>query len=700
LFDTKDIDNNTIDTVTSYQLPFLSKEIAQQYENLVTTSVEADLQFVNKENRNGYIIFESENPSKDEISIIPKYPMGVFEGSDGNPLTIDTYFLKAVNPGTYNFHINHQFQFTCNIVRHVTTTTVGFTSWALKVWFVIKRADGSANTSIDLYSQTGTDGNNGDQQVLKSVSITQNITSVDLKANDKVFYYCHFGFTASTPLTNKVNTYVHVVNVNQSITVDALTTAKTTFGKSIFIGDAMKKAFQMVTGKSNPIVTKFYSLASEEHPIDGCGSKFVITNGFQIRNFDSDNRPIRTSLNEMMNSLSALHCIGMSYEFDGTEEIVKIEKAEEFYKDVEILKIDNYQDYEEITAKDLIFNQVEVGYEKYLDEGASGLEDIHTKHQYQTPIKSQANKKPILCKYIASGEVIEKTRREQFSEKPKDSTSFDDNIFIIATIPFETIEALVSFFREEYYNPDTETNYFINRIMFTNNYNFLVVGYQFVISGSVSNNKTFTISEITTSTDGFTHILVEEETANEVDATVNISLPDTTIQPESQERINVISGTDADTFYNLCITPKRMLLNHAKFVNSGLRYKNGSDFLKLTDIKGNGEIATQFKEDAICNLGDSDKSILIEKGDIFLANFDSNDKLFSPEFINFTTNLTRQQIRYINNALRGRNTDGTNYGYISIRKPRSEEYIKVYINSMKFNPLRGDVIFQTVKKKP
>lgn len=696
LFDTKTLDNTTVTAINTLQLPLLSKEISQEYQNVVSTSIEADLQFIDLENRNAYVIFESNNPTKDEISIIPKYNFGIFEGLEGDPLSLQTYFLKATNEGKYKFTINHQFQFLANITRHVTGTTVSITSWSLKVWFIIVRADGSASTSLDFYNQSGTSSGTS---VNRTVSVTQETSYLDLKVGDKVFYYCHFGFTASTPLTDKVNTHVTVTNIFQSISVDALTKAKTTFGKSVFLGDAVKKAFQFVTNKTTPVKTSFYSFADEVQPLDGCGANYVLTNGFQIRNFDSANKPIRISLGEIMNSLKAIHCIGMSYEFDGSNDVVKIERAVDFYKDVEIIKIDNTENYTETVAREYIFNQAEIGYKKYLDEGSSGLDDFCTKHEYQTPIKSQANKYSAVSDLIASGEVIETIRREQFNEKPKESTTYDDNVFIISTIPFTPISLTCSFFVNEIYDEVSETTTITYEIVFTQNYDFLRVGNLFTVTESEDNNKTFTILQVDEIVGGETHVIVEESTVNELDVTVTINFPNSTAQPENTESINIISGSDATEFYNLRISPKRMLLNHAPFINSGLRYKSGSDFLKLTDIKGNGLLTSQFDTSASCILGDSSKSVLTENANIFLANFDQNSKVFSPEYVDFETTLTREQIRFINNALRGRNDSETNYGYISV-KDREGNYQKVYVLEMKFNPIKCKVKFHTVKKKP
>lgn len=688
LFDTKTIDNATISAIDTIQLPLLSKEITQQYECVNNTAINTDLQFIDLENRNAYVIFDSNNPTKDEISIVPKYNFGIFEGTEGNPLNLQTYLLKATNSGSYKFTINHQFQFVANITRHVTGTTVSITSWSLKVWFVIARANGSASTTLDFYNQSGT---NSGTSLTKSVSVTQETSYIDLKAGDKVFYYCHFSFTASTPLTNKVNTHITVANAFQSIKIDALTTANTTFSKSVFVGDAIKKAFQMVTNKTSPILSEFYSFASETQPNDGCGANYVLTNGFQLRNFDSANKPIRISLGELLNSLKSLHCIGMSYEFNGTDEIVKIERALEFYKDVEIIQIDNVSKFEKLVAKEYIFNQVEVGYEKYLDEGSSGLDDFCTKQEYQTPIKSQANKYSAISKLIASGEVIETVRRDQFSEKPKESTTYDDNVFIISTVPFTAKTLECSFYVVTTDEGDTY------EIVFPQNYSFLSVGNKFIVSGSTSNNKTFTITQVVTVLNDETHILVEESTTLETNVTVNVSFPNTVAEPENLQSFDLVSGSNATEFYNLRISPKRVLLNHAPFINSGLKYKSGSDFLKLTDIKGNGLLTTKFKNSATCILGDSDKSTLQENANIFLASFDQNNKVFSPEFINFETTLTREQIRFINNALRGRNDESTNYGYISV-KNSDGEYEKCYILEMKFNPVKCNVSFHTVKK--
>jgi hypothetical protein len=83
-------------------------------------------------------------------------------------------------------------------------------------------------------------------------------------------------------------------------------------------------------------------------------------------------------------------------------------------------------------AKDLLYNEVEIGYNKFLSEGYNTLDEFNTYHQYLTAIRTNKLKLTEKSELITSGYTIEDTRRKQFAETATNSDSYDDDGFLIA----------------------------------------------------------------------------------------------------------------------------------------------------------------------------------------------------------------------------------------------------------------------------
>jgi hypothetical protein len=82
--------------------------------------------------------------------------------------------------------------------------------------------------------------------------------------------------------------------------------------------------------------------------------------------------------------------------------------------------------------KELIINFIEVGYNTWQPEDINGLDEFATVHQYSLPMKTIGEKYIIKSSIIASGSIIEVTRRKQFDSTLTTDTKFDNDVFIIA----------------------------------------------------------------------------------------------------------------------------------------------------------------------------------------------------------------------------------------------------------------------------
>ncbi|OOG19124.1 hypothetical protein BWD42_04020 [Sphingobacterium sp. CZ-UAM] len=383
--------------------------------------------------------------------------------------------------------------------------------------------------------------------------------------------------------------------------------------KGLLVYESLDRILNSITSIKNILISDFFGRVSNGYPVDGCGSKSGISNGFQLREF-VENKGIEISLKTLIESLSSIYCLGMAYEYDETgNERMRLERREFFYRNKEILFIEYPSEYQEETAQELVFNNIEIGYEKYPDEGEQILDEFNTVHEYTSPIKRHDNKFSQISKLVASGYAIELTRRERYSSEGinKTSTKYDDDCFLIA---------LGNFNGSDYQTEKNENIY---------------------------------------------------------------ADPSTLIDPS--------------TAYNLRFSPKRMLLNWAKWLNGGYMYKDGSELIKNTFVKQNGELFTKTIVNRNCDIDLLDVPIT-ESDNIALAEFGDRERIFIPDWVTFYARLSKEEITKIKNAISNKSQLGDNYGYISTLDLDGNR-VSGWIYEMEWFPTSEKVFFKLLKYK-
>jgi hypothetical protein len=212
----------------------------------------------------------------------------------------------------------------------------------------------------------------------------------------------------------------------------ALTEAEDSQAKGMLVYEALTSLLESITGIPNLVYSEFFGKISNGYVLNGLGSMFAVTNGFFVRNFNITNRALTIDFKKFLLSLRAMWNIGISYEYISSILKIVIEDISHYFQDNEIIRITEYSDYSEETAKEFIYNDIEIGYNKFQDEGEYLLDEFNTKLQFSTPIKTNKQKLSLMSDLITSGYAIEDTRRMQFAEKPKDSMTYDDDNFLIA----------------------------------------------------------------------------------------------------------------------------------------------------------------------------------------------------------------------------------------------------------------------------
>lgn len=407
----------------------------------------------------------------------------------------------------------------------------------------------------------------------------------DLKPADEVYWFLEVTFPVGNGLRR-----IALDQRDVHITINALEAASSSKANAWQVFDAVDCIVRSITNNRTSLKSSFLAERGYNVAIDGPGALNVLTNGKQLRQFDKVIdwgvwpvlHPLKMSFNTVWKGLRAQYCLGYGFEWSGNSEFLRIERVNRFYRPQKIIQIDETEKgtYFEEVAKELQYNELEFGFDKFKAEGANTLDEFNTRKEMLTPIKTNKVKLIVKSPLILSGYSIEDSRRQQYSDTPSDSVENDEEPFMIAT-----------------------------------------------------------------QKDARDKLSAERDEPFEV---VN----------------NVISP---GTAYNLRHTPSRMASNWAIWVKNGFFFKLPTDKLKTRGVVQNGALETQFKATEPRPVGDIDKQLIREDGEIDLENYPVEERLFAPEWITFSAKVTPDKIILLNKAMRGGAAATENYGYVIVK---------------------------------
>ena len=677
LFSSNTLDGDAITPAQPLDLELHSKRLVNNFNK--KTSLEGTTSgtpFLVKNLHDLYYTFNTQAGDSDDSNIdaTPGTELGV---SQLDPTAFSKYVFDLNAGGSFTFNITLNYIFNVKLIRKAISTEPRIGDWTHNHFLHIIDKNGTTRVKKS-FTPAFSGYRNGQFLVTPggySVSTSLTNYQIELEEGDKVYIYAHFNFDGFNAGWKGLESYIQTSGTSFDIVAETLTPTSPT--KALLIHEALESTLKIATGDENTLHSDFLGREDLGYPLDGCGSANMVTNGFQLRRFDTANRSPQISLKDILTSLNALYCIGMGYEGSS----MRVEQREYFYNDSEILFIPEVSDFEETAATDLIFNNLKIGYSKYLDEGIRLLDEFNTEHEYLSPVRRHENQFSQLSTLIGSGYAIETTRRAQFSDTQKDSTKYDDDNFILAVRKDEPLEVSATF--------RALGDYFVISLTATRSF---AKNETISVTGSIFNDNTYRIVRIFLG-----RIYVDKPLTNET-ATISITNLSRPYSTEKDEPFESVTGVvSPETSYNLRHSPKRMLMRWAKWLNGGFYYKTSGDLIKNTFVKQNGELTTQFNAAETCNLGDPQKDLITEKEDIALAEFDEFDKYFIPEWVTFKARMTRDEINTIRDAMTGQSVDSS-YGFIRSIMPDGN-HLESWIYEMTYNPNTEQVSFKCLKKR-
>lgn len=360
-----------------------------------------------------------------EITDYYEYPL---QANILNPLNVDQYHIDFKNAGELTGSFSWNIDIDLRIQAHAFDV-----DFAVKMFWVVKKFNFSTQSHTTYIHQVG----NTYAATSPAVTLDRhefNLTGTgDLSGTyaigDQLFIYIlmdTFGVAQSF-----MNTSWELEQNSFNLNLQYLEASPASPAKVWFIDDVLRQVLNVIGDNQYGLKSSYYERIGAGQLVDGCGALRVETNGYQIRQFEVADRPLKISFDTVIKSLRAQDCIGINYNGN----IVRIERADYFYRDKQILVIaDNIKKYYEEVALDFLPNEIEIGYERFKESGYNSLDEFNTKHQLLTPIKKNKKKLTLFSQFIKSGYSIEESRRNQFSKTPSSSVNDDEENFEINVV--------------------------------------------------------------------------------------------------------------------------------------------------------------------------------------------------------------------------------------------------------------------------
>lgn len=389
------------------------------------------------------VIPDTTGPIVSEIQQAFEYAASVYAQKD-QPYDFDLYAFKLQNDGTYDISItlNATTEFNYQPIGDILSTK----DYTQELVFAIRR-NGTVTETVLASVSGSVQGANVTRVHAWNNTYT---VSLDLVTNDEIFYFIRHNL--ETDRRSRIKYY----QTNLDWTIDAVESKPDSLCRVWWLDDVAGYGVQSTTDNGLRMKSRWIEKAGGNFTNDSPFSLYVVTNGYNIRRFIDPERPLQVSMKDVLGTVNAITAAGYGLEKFGRDWLLRIEPVEYFFQDVLILYIEETEKYEEEVAREKIYNAVDIGYQKYEEDGIQQLDEFNTRHEYLTPIKTYKGKLEARSPFIASGYSLEQSRRNQFAESSSDSVTNDEDAFIIAVrrdgsdvIPekdeaFQTVDNVIS----------------------------------------------------------------------------------------------------------------------------------------------------------------------------------------------------------------------------------------------------------------
>lgn len=429
-----------------------------------------------------------------------------------------------------------------------------------------------------------------------SNTIIQDTASLDaisveyLRKGQFVLFYSHISTGAAVGVVNSISfgdtlTTVPELNpnpkrYNQQVKFKLDTIGMPTRNKAYKLKDAVEFCIRCIQNEKDLFKSDTFMGAG------GNGDDMYVVGGYSLRNIpdidtpginsDTITKSPQLSLKSSFESCNMMFALGQNIETDGNgKQIVVWEELEHFYQNHEIINLTGKtSDFVIEPNKDLNVNLINLSYPNVSvreTSGAGSIDAVNTNIQASLPLVNGQTKYTRKSKWRTEGYDIETARRT--SKLDKESVQTDEDNFLINTTDADTFNWSASFLAAG------KTIEFPQAA-----YDDLKLYKRLTITGTVSNNITvnYDITEVIKT--GITIIITVDEILTD-EPNVFTTFTPSAIRSRQNDGFDTSEFVEVDIdneevtidkpdLYNMILQPIRVLMQHTKWLNAAVWYKD------------------------------------------------------------------------------------------------------------------------------
>lgn len=395
-------------------------------------------------------------------------------------------------------------------------------------------------------------------------------------------FVCFMLFNMSITSTGS-NTIEYEQDVESFVKLSGLSYCPPTTVKGFMVNEVLSRISEAYTGGRVRALSNYFERVDSE-PYNGtedsCNGLEILTNGLLLRQLEQtrQNTPPQFTLSfkDAMDGLLPIHNIGAGIEDDPNRtgfKVVRLEDYRYFWKDDVVFEALDIDKVLTEVMPEKIHGTVEIGYNRWESEQFNGLDEFLSKRIYRTTLRTNnitEAKVTALSKFIASGYGIEITRR-QGNDNSVD-WRYDNDTFVICMS--RSIIREISIGSSQFLVPNI-------------NDDMIQIGDSITIAGSLSNDGTYTVSDMDDLGGNAWLVSFVEPTTPEL-AAVKVTITNNTrpndVYAEQGNILNDANIIDVNTALNFRISPVRNLMRWAYRIFEC--YKNFSPNSRLVFASG------------------------------------------------------------------------------------------------------------------
>lgn len=280
----------------------------------------------------------------------------------------------------------------------------------------------------------------------------------------RIIYVDHHEATLPGPIIHRDNKYTYLSETEVDLKEDSKIIPSTS--KAWYVYECFNRVCESITDQQNSFKSDFFGRVNsspQTYLKNGCAAWEALTNGLNIRKMlDKDGNffPFTTSFLNLFTSFNAIYNLGARIESNGSGGYyIRVEPKEYFYDNSgEIFTVSSPSEITTEVAVDKLYNDIQIGYEKWQIESINGIDEPNASHTYTIPLTNVkqrlevGNGNGVTSPFIGGGFAIEITRRLQYADNPTTDWEYDNDNFIIC-VNKNTVNS------DQYSNPPVAQDY-------------------------------------------------------------------------------------------------------------------------------------------------------------------------------------------------------------------------------------------------